>query len=292
MNLPVASNPATKPFRELYVGQLPGGQTIGMVIDFLNDVMRKTGYCTMPGPPIIGGWLSNTGPFCFVEFRTVIETDNALQLNDCPYNGTHIKVGRSQQYEETLHGAPKNAVTVAGGPPIVDGVQAQSPEKKHTTNSQQPLDLEKIAREAGDDPFAAAKSAANLISNSISQQKVQKFCLANIPSFVMEEKIVELLKTFGDLASFSFMKSELDELFLAVFEYQRIASQMTALKSLVGVQLGDHNLDVLTVDEAIEKKMFTINSNLNGTRYLLIQYAQLSCFRRTRSAHEMSMLIT
>jgi len=72
--------------------------------DFLGRALEQVGLTTMPGNPILACRLS--GKFAFVELRTKEEAANALNLNNIPYLGAQLRVGRPSKYtgQDTPHG--------------------------------------------------------------------------------------------------------------------------------------------------------------------------------------------
>lgn len=90
--------------RELFVGNTTPEMTDVMIRDFLGRAMEQVGLTTMPGNPINAVRVS--GKFAFVELRTAQEAANALNLNNIPYLGTCLRVGRPSKYTgpETPHG--------------------------------------------------------------------------------------------------------------------------------------------------------------------------------------------
>lgn len=74
-------DPSTKSHRELYVGNLPPGSTGPQVQQVLGNAMVSMKLTTQPGNPIINSWMSADGTYCFVEFRSIEETNNGLTLN-------------------------------------------------------------------------------------------------------------------------------------------------------------------------------------------------------------------
>ena len=80
--------------KELYVGNIPPGIAIFALIDKLNDVLVEMGATTMPGKPIVSGWLGGEGQFAFLQLRTAEECNNALSLNGYTIEGFQLKVGR------------------------------------------------------------------------------------------------------------------------------------------------------------------------------------------------------
>jgi len=75
-----------------------------MLTDFLGKAMEQVGLAIMPGNPINACRVN--GKFAFVELRTVKEAENALNLNNIPYMGAMLRVGRPSKYngQVTNHG--------------------------------------------------------------------------------------------------------------------------------------------------------------------------------------------
>ena len=82
--------------RELFVGNTTPEMTAQMLQDFLGNAMQQVGLCTAPGNPISSCRVS--GKFAFIELRSAIEAANALNLNNIPYLGTALRVGRPSKY--------------------------------------------------------------------------------------------------------------------------------------------------------------------------------------------------
>ena len=103
--------------KELYVGNLPPGTAIYGLIDRLNDVLVEMGATTMPGKPIVSGWLGGEGQFAFLQVRTVEECNNALSLNGYNMDGFQLKVGRPK--------GTAGAITYSSPVPNVHGSATQ-----------------------------------------------------------------------------------------------------------------------------------------------------------------------
>lgn len=97
-------SPEEKINRELFVGNTTPEMTESMLKDFLGRALEQVGLTTMPGNPILACRVS--GKFAFVELRTKVEAENALNLNNIPYLGAQLRVGRPSKYTgpETPHG--------------------------------------------------------------------------------------------------------------------------------------------------------------------------------------------
>ena len=90
--------------RELFIGNTTPEMTADMLTDFLGKALQQVGLTTAPGNPINTCRVS--GKFAFIELRTQQEAANALNLNNIPYLGAMLRVGRPSKYTgpETPHG--------------------------------------------------------------------------------------------------------------------------------------------------------------------------------------------
>lgn len=90
--------------RELFIGNTTPEMTADMLTDFLGKALQQVGLTTAPGNPINTCRVS--GKFAFVELRSQQEAANALNLNNIPYLGATLRVGRPTKYTgpETPHG--------------------------------------------------------------------------------------------------------------------------------------------------------------------------------------------
>jgi hypothetical protein len=78
----IVGDPMTKPFRELFVGNVTEGTPATDIQEFLGAVMREVGLAnsSLPGNPIMN--VRPSGKFAFVEVRTVDEANNALNMGN------------------------------------------------------------------------------------------------------------------------------------------------------------------------------------------------------------------
>ena len=82
--------------RELFVGNTTPEMTAQMLQDFLGNALQQVGLATAPGNPITACRVS--GKFAFIELRSAVEAKNALNLNNIPFLGTALRVGRPSKY--------------------------------------------------------------------------------------------------------------------------------------------------------------------------------------------------
>jgi hypothetical protein len=90
--------------RELFIGNTLEEMTDHAITEFLGKAMEQVGLSTAPGNPIVACRLS--GKFAFVEMRSKEEAANALNLNNIPFLGSNLRVGRPAKYlgPQTPHG--------------------------------------------------------------------------------------------------------------------------------------------------------------------------------------------
>jgi hypothetical protein len=82
--------------RELFVGNTTPEMTESMIREFLGNAMLQVGLNVMPGNPITACRVS--GKFAFIELRTPQEAASALNLNNIPYLGAQLRVGRPSKW--------------------------------------------------------------------------------------------------------------------------------------------------------------------------------------------------
>jgi len=204
----------TKAMRELYVGNLPGGITAAQLCQFLNQVAQAVKVNSLPGEPILSSTMGGGGLFAFVEFRTAEEAGNGLRLNGVELLGSQLKIGRPKGYTEGGAGTPGMLAISGPGAPGANGAPGG----------------------------AAVVSAID-----------HRLCLINIPTFVSEERIRELLITFGQLKFFALQKDQYQKsVGVAFFEYNDMMTQQQARAALEGLELGAKKLSVKRPEEVIQ----------------------------------------
>ena len=82
--------------RELFIGNTTPEMTEQMIREFLGNALEQVGLNVMAGNPITSCRVS--GKFAFVELRTQEEAANALNLNNIPFMGAQLRVGRPSKW--------------------------------------------------------------------------------------------------------------------------------------------------------------------------------------------------
>jgi len=231
---PLAVAADTKAMRELYVGNLPAGITAPQLVQFLNQVSQAVKVNSLPGEPVLGATMGGGGLFAFVEFRTAEEAANGLRLNGVELLGCQLKVGRPKGYTgpETAGGTGQLALPGApGAAPSLGEMMAQ-----HGALGRPGM----MAL-----PGMAGGAGVSAIDH--------RLCLVNIPTFVADDRIKELLLTFGQLRFFAMQKDEESKsVGVAFFEYNDMMTQQQARAALEGLELGQKRLSVKKPEEVIE----------------------------------------
>ncbi|KAH8584805.1 splicing factor U2AF like auxilary factor large subunit [Cryptosporidium sp. chipmunk genotype I] len=103
----------TRRFRRLYFGNLP--LNLGLTESNFQQVvwqeMALRGLCLNPNEnPILCVWFAQKkGNYGFIEFRTVEETEKALELDGFACMGSKIKVSRPNDYSQALQSSSSGA---------------------------------------------------------------------------------------------------------------------------------------------------------------------------------------
>mmetsp|Transcript_53176 Transcript_53176/g.129120 ORF Transcript_53176/g.129120 Transcript_53176/m.129120 type:complete len:366 (+) Transcript_53176:138-1235(+) len=90
--------------RELFVGNTTPEMTEQMLREFLGNAMEQVGLNSQPGNPITNVRVS--GKFAFAEFRSKEEATNAINLNNIPFMGAQLRIGRPSKWQ----GPPDTAI--------------------------------------------------------------------------------------------------------------------------------------------------------------------------------------
>lgn len=243
----------TKAMRELYVGNLPAGITAPQLVQFLNQVGQAVKVNSLPGEPVLSATLGGGGLFAFVEFRTAEEAANALRLNGVELLGCQLKVGRPKGYT-----GPDSAGSLGGLMPAIAqpgaGLQTGGGQLALGGAGGAPSLSEMMAQHGAIRPGMLALPGLAAGGGAAMVSAIDhRLCLINIPTFVSEDRIKELLITFGQLKFFALQKDEQGKsVGVAFFEYQDMMTQQQARAALEGLELGAKKLSVKRPEEVIE----------------------------------------
>jgi hypothetical protein len=107
----VGVDPATKGFREIFIGNSPPDTTAAALSDFIGGALLRMGMARPEGTPSAASPIVQVrvnAKFCFVEFRSVEEASNTLNLNGIPFNGCALNIKRSAKHEPHLGPDPSS----------------------------------------------------------------------------------------------------------------------------------------------------------------------------------------
>ncbi|KAL8270616.1 hypothetical protein Esti_005437 [Eimeria stiedai] len=230
----VQLDPATtKAARELYIGNLPPNVEVPQLLEFLNAAMAAVGGGVLPGPPAVKAWRSSDGHYAFVEFRTMEEASNAMQLNGLSCLGFNLRIGRPKTYPmELQHIVPAPTI------PLLHPAGAVAGAAVSQITQAAPLPFGEVATVAVNPKAAleAAQAAAKAAQNQNGVEgpaQPDRLCVLGLPSTMPEEKIRQLVETFGPLKTFHVLKKDTDDSQLVcVIEYCDTDSQQQAMEIL------------------------------------------------------------
>jgi len=94
---PSIGNTVSRQARRIYVGNLPLGVTEEGMMEFFNEQIKLKEY-TQAGDPIIAVQINTDKNFAFLEFRSVEETNQGLNLDGIVYHGFALKLRRPRDY--------------------------------------------------------------------------------------------------------------------------------------------------------------------------------------------------
>ena len=233
---------ATKPARQLYVGNLPVGVLGPQLAEFLGAAMQQMNLTLGMGSPVVGIWMSPDGRFALVDFRSLEEANRALALDKLPVGGgtMQLRVGRPKEYQEFYETLTKggSAATAAGtGAGAVPTAPAVAGQATAAAALVAPTSAMPVIHTTG--------SAAGVVGTTPVQAQSHFLMLANVPNMLGELDVKALLDPFGKLMSFNMLKDkEGMSKGIAIFEYEDRAQAGLALKGLAGLDLGGKRLSI------------------------------------------------
>jgi len=228
--------------RMIKVSNVPPQITNTQLETFLNQVAIAMKVPEIPGDPIRSVEITRDTLTAMVEFRTAGEATAAEKLNGVELMNNKMKIEKPNFEEPTPLNATlpgiRGATAIPGAPPGFGG-SVPSGGNVPTLGDMMVTHKE---RESCYTPLPAPVDL--------------KLALVNIPRFVQERAISDLLNTFGSLKFYRLLSREevTDENESVVFfEYFDLNVQNTARKALQGLDLGSgkQKLSVMTSDEVM-----------------------------------------
>lgn len=211
MNAPgnQAGNAALKPAsarqsKRLLVSNLPASaRTNDQILDFFNLQLNGLNV-TRAADPCISAQLSQDKSYALVEFKTPEDATNAMA-----FSGINME--------------PDAMVTDANENGNSKGLEIKRPK-------------DYIVPTVSDE----TENTSGLLSNVVPDTQ-NKVAITNIPTYITEEQVLELVTAFGEPKNFVLVKDTATEESrgIAFAEYKDPGSTQVAVESLEGMELGD-----------------------------------------------------
>lgn len=117
---------ATRPFRRLYVGNVPATVSDGELMEFMNAAMLSANANHLPGTkPCINCLVNVEKNYAFAEFLTPEDATAALAFDGVTLHGTILKIRRPKDYVPPANGGAEVSAVVE----MVSNVVVDSPRK-------------------------------------------------------------------------------------------------------------------------------------------------------------------
>jgi splicing factor U2AF subunit len=199
-----ALKPATaRQSKRLLIYNLPASATDDSIVDFFN--LQLNGLNVTRGTdPCISAQTSKDHSYALIEFKTPEDATNALA-----FDGINMDP-QAMETNGDANGKPK-------------GVEIKRPKDYIVPN---------VTDET--------ENPSGVLSNVVPDTQ-NKISITNLPIFLGEDQIMELLNSFGQLKSFVLVKDAATEESrgIAFCEYQDPAVTKVAVEALNGMELGD-----------------------------------------------------
>lgn len=216
---------ATKPHREIYVGNLPSGISVPQLAEFMNAALKHVGIAS-DLQSVVTAWVSPDGHYGFVELRSVEMATSALQqLNGIQVGMNTLKVGRPKGYNPAAASAVGVPMTSLAAPLA-------------------PLLAPPLSLNAPTNPLL---SSLNLGGDASSASRV--IMVTNLPSLITEAQIKDLFSSFGDFKAFNVIPVTGGNQ-SAVFEYvDSVTSDVidSVIQGMNGIDLGGTKISVARI---------------------------------------------
>lgn len=240
---------ATKPARQLYVGNLPVGVLGPQLAEFLGAAMQQMKLTLGMGSPVVGIWMSPDGRFALVDFRSLEEANRALALDKLPVGGgtMQLRVGRPKEYQEFYETLAKgeSAASAAAAGTGAGAAPTALPTTAPVVAGQATTAAALVAPTSAMPVIHSTGSAAAVVGTTPVQAQSHFLMLANVPNMLGELDVKALIDPFGKLLSFNMLKDkEGMSKGIAIFEYEDRAQAGLALKGLAGLDLGGKRLSI------------------------------------------------
>eukprot|EP00911_Craspedida_sp_UC1_P000062 UC1_evm1s51 len=187
-------NPATRNARRLYIGNIPGSTVSEQLAAFFNDQLAAVGFTTSPGEPVLKATTNLEKFYAFIELRSVEETTNCMALDGIVYCGNPLRIGRPREY------TPPFVPSIVPPPPpgiVPSKMAAKQPSSSSSSGAP-------AVGEGGGGGGGGGGGITRYIPNGPN-----KIYMGNIPSYLNEEQVKDLLQAFGPLKGLHLVRDRL-----------------------------------------------------------------------------------
>lgn len=196
---------ASKPYREIYIGNIPMNADVNKLLDFLNEALIAVNGTSIPGNPCQKGWISADGHYAFVEMRTMEEASNCIQLSGINYFGYALRINRPKTYNpEVLTDAPSPTIPTLDPSLLALGI---------------------AGLKSASEQIAAA---AELLNIERAKTMTDRLCIENVKDEAAVKKEIEQM---GNLKYYQYIEQD-GVPPMCLFEYEHIEMQKSALEGL------------------------------------------------------------
>jgi splicing factor U2AF subunit len=206
------------------VGSLPPSANEFSTSTFFNQALRAVSGAVenTPGDPVLNAYFNVEKRFAFVEFRSIIETSNALGLDGVVMDGQAIRIRRPNDYNA--------AAAAALGPSLPS----------------QSLNLAMVGM-AG-----AAGGATNTTAPVSAEDQANRLFIGGLPYFLTDQMVKELVEAFGVTKSFKLVidPETGNSKGYGFFVYQDPSVTDVACQGLHGMKMGEKTLTVKRAGES------------------------------------------
>ncbi|GFE53911.1 U2 small nuclear ribonucleo auxiliary factor [Babesia ovis] len=216
---------ATKPYREIYIGNIPPHADVNNLLEFLNDALTAVNGTSIPGNPCQKGWISADSHYAFVEMRTMEEASNCIQLSGINYQNYALRINRPKTYNpDVLTEAPSPTIPTLDPSLLALGIAGLK------------CASEQIA------------AAADMLATERAKTMTDRLCVENVTD---EAAVKREIEAMGKLKYYQYITQE-NKPPLCLFEYEHIELQKTALEGLK-----KRNVKVVLAVDALERGAMT-----------------------------------
>ena len=193
--------------KRLFVYNIPASATESQLVEFFNLQLNGLNVIKNTDPCISANMPDNKS-FALVELKAANDTTVLLAMNGITMEQHHAETNGT--------GAGK-----------VDGLTIQRPK-------------DYIVPSAENEDYTEGEMSSEVPDTA------NKICVANLPSYLTDEQVVELLKSFGDLKAFVLVKDSGTEESrgIAFCEYVDSSATSITVEGLNDMELGDHKIKV------------------------------------------------